>query len=137
MGSIYCAAEVDVPADVAWDYLDRFTRGEVLPFSSLQAGRAEGDFRIFTLASGQEVGERNLTVDPVRRRASYTIPGGFGSEYHHAEMRVETDSSGTVAVVWVTDFLPHELAEERAPAYAALFEQLVAAVNEYGKEASG
>ena len=29
MGSIYCEAQVDVSADVAWDYLDRFTRAEV------------------------------------------------------------------------------------------------------------
>lgn len=38
MGSIYLSEKVDVPADVAWDYLDRFTRAEVLPFSSSAAG---------------------------------------------------------------------------------------------------
>jgi hypothetical protein len=39
MGSIYHAARLAVPADVAWDYFDRFTRAEVIPFSASVAGR--------------------------------------------------------------------------------------------------
>lgn len=31
MASIHHSARLDVPADVAWDYLDRFTRAEVIP----------------------------------------------------------------------------------------------------------
>jgi len=129
MGSIYLSEKVDVPADVAWDYLDRFTRAEVLPFSSSAAGRREGEYRIITMPGGQEISERIVTVDPVRRRSSYTIAGLGGAEHHHAEMRVDTDSDGTVTLVWVTDYLPHELAEQRAAGYAALFDELVAAVS--------
>ena len=135
MGSIYCAARLDVPADVAWDYLDRFTRAEVLPFSSSVAGRREGEYRVVTMPGGQEIWERNVSVDPVRRRTSYTIQGLNGAEHHHAEMRVDVDSDGTVTLVWVTDYLPHELAEQRAPGYAVLFDELVAAVNAHGKAA--
>ena len=40
MGSIYLASPLDVPADAAWDYLDRFTRAEVLPFCPRQPGAA-------------------------------------------------------------------------------------------------
>jgi hypothetical protein len=134
VGSIYNAAEVDVTADVAWDYLDRFTRGEVLPFSSLVAGVADGEDRVFTVANGTQVRERNVTVDPVRRRASYFIVGS-GAEHHHAEMRVETDSSGAVTVVWVTDYLPHELADKRAPVIEKLFPALIAAVNAHASQA--
>lgn len=129
MGSIYLAAPIDVPADVAWDYLDRFTRAEVLPFSSSAAGRREGEYRVITMPGGQEIRERIVTVDPVRRRSSYTITGLNDSEHHHAEMRVDTGGDGTVTLVWVTDYLPHELAEQRADGYAALFGELVAAVN--------
>jgi len=129
MGSIYCAAPVDVPADVAWDYLDRFTRAEVLPFSSSAAGRRDGEYRVITMPGGQEIRERIVTVDPARRRTSYTIAGLNGAEHHHAEMRVDVDSNGTVTLVWVTDYLPHEVAEQRAAGYAALFAELVAAVN--------
>lgn len=109
MGSIYCAA----PADVAWDYLDRFTRAEVLPFSSCVAGRLDGERRVVTMSGGHEVWERNVTVDPVRRRTSYTITG----------------------LNWVTDYLPHELAGQRAAGYAALFDELVAAVNAHEAKA--
>ena len=64
MASIYYAAKVDVPEDVAWDNLDRFTRAEVLPFSSSVAGRREGEYRVVTMPGGQEIWERNVTVEP-------------------------------------------------------------------------
>ena len=137
MGSIYYAEKLDVPADVAWDYLDRFSRAEVLPFSSMVAGRREGEYRVVTMPGGQEIWERNVTVDPVRRRTSYTIQGLNGAEHHHAEMRVDAGGDGAVTLVWVTDYLPHELAAQRAAGYAALFGELVAAVNAHGKAAGG
>lgn len=129
MGSIYYAARLAVPADVAWDYLDRFARAEVIPFSSSAAGRREGEYRVVTMPGGQEIWERNLAVDPVRRRTSYIIEGLNGAEHHHSEMRVDVDRDDTATLVWVTDYLPHELAEQRAPGYAVLFDELVAAVN--------
>jgi len=127
MASIHLAARLDVPADVAWDYLDRFTRSEVQPFSAGVATR-DGEYRVVAMPGGTEIRERNVTVDPVHRRASYTIPGLNGAEHHHAEMRVDEDKDGTVTLTWVTDYLPHELAEQRAAGYQALFGELVAAV---------
>jgi hypothetical protein len=132
MGSIYYAEKLDVPAEVAWDYLDRFSRAEVLPFSSSAAGRREGEYRVITMPGGREIWERNVTVDPVHRRTSYTIQGLNDAEHHHAEMRVEAADDGAVTLVWVTDYLPHELAEQWAAGYAALFDELVAAVNAHG-----
>ena len=70
MGSIYHSARLDVPADVAWDYLDRFTRAEVIPFSAAIAGRREGEHRVVTMPGGHEIWERNVTIDPVHRRTS-------------------------------------------------------------------
>ena len=137
MGGIYYAEKLNVPANVAWDYLDRFSRAEVLPFSSAVAGRREGEYRVVTMPGGQEIWERNVTVDPVRRRTSYTIQGLNGAEHHHAEMRVDAGGDGAVTLVWVTDYLPHELAAQRAAGYAALFGELVAAVNAHGKAAGG
>jgi hypothetical protein len=137
MASIYCAARLDVPADVAWDYLDRFTRAEVLPFSSSAAGRSEGEYRVVTMRGGHEIWERNVTVDPIRRRTSYTIEGLNGAEHHHAEMRVDVGTDDAVTLVWDTDYLPHELADQRAASYAVLFDELVAAVNAHGKPAGG
>ena len=127
MGSIYHSARLDVPADVAWDYLDRFTRAEVIPFSAAGRGRREGEYRVVTMPGGHEIWERNVTVDPVRRRTSYTITGLNGAEHHHAELRVDVGPDDAVTLVWVTDYLPHELADQRAAGYAALFDELVAA----------
>jgi hypothetical protein len=132
MGSIHLEAKVDVPADIAWDYVDRFTRAEVLPFSSSVAGRREGEYRVITMPGGYEVKERIVTVDPGHRRMSYTIQGLGDAEHHHAEMRVDAGAGDTVTLVWLTDYLPHELAEQRAAGYAVLFDELVAAVNAHG-----
>jgi hypothetical protein len=133
MGSIYLSEKVEVPADVAWDYLDRFARAEVLPFSAPRGSRREGEYRVVTMPGGHEVRERIITVDPGHRRTSYTITGLNDSGHHQAEMRVDAGSDGTVTLVWVTDYLPHELAEQRAAAYAAMFSELVAAVNTHDK----
>ena len=137
MGSIYHSARLDVPADVAWDYLDRFTRAEVIPFSSAAAGRREGEHRVVTMPGGHEIWERNVTVDPVRRRTSYTIVGLPGVDHHHAELRIDIATDDAAILVWVTDYLPHELADQRAPGYAAMFDELVTAVNKHGKAAGG
>ena len=93
------------------------------------AGRREGEFRVVTMPGGHEIWERNVTVDPARRRTSYTIAGLSGAEHHHAELRVDEGADGAVTLVWVTDYLPHELAQQRAAGYAVLFDELVAAVN--------
>jgi hypothetical protein len=52
-------------------------------------------------------------------------------------MRVDADADGIVTLVWVTDYVPHELAEQRAAGYGFLFGELVAAVNAHGKAAGG
>ncbi|WP_405536159.1 hypothetical protein OG787_22110 [Streptomyces sp. NBC_00075] len=132
MSSIYRSAELDVSADTAWDFIERYTRSEVHVFSLCVAERQEGEYRVVTLADGREIWERNVTVDPVHRRATYTVPGLNGAEHHHAEMRVEVDRHAGAHLIWVTDYLPHEIAEERAASYDALFAELVAAVNAHG-----
>lgn len=135
MGSIHFEARLDVPADVAWDFLERYTRSEVHVFSSCVAERREGEYRVVTLANGQEVWERNVTVDPAHRRASYTISELNGAAHHHAEMRVDVRSGDEVTLVWVTDYLPHQIADQSAAVYAVLFEELVAAVTAHGTAA--
>jgi hypothetical protein len=76
-----------------------------------------------------------VTVDPVHRRTSYTITGLNGAEHHHAELRLDVDADDAVTLVWVTDYLPHELADQRAAGYATLFDELVAAVNAHPQTA--
>ena len=128
MASLFYRAPLSVTAEVAWDFLDRYTRGEVHVFSSCIAERSEDDYRVVTITDGSDVWEQNITVDPERMRAVYRVPGLAGSEYHHAEMRIEVDG-GAPHLVWVTDVLPHELVELLRDTYDTLFAELHAAVN--------
>ncbi|PWU52028.1 hypothetical protein DLJ47_19890 [Micromonospora sp. S4605] len=134
MGTIYREAKLKVTADVAWDFLDRYTRSEVHAFSACKSERQEDDYRVVTLADGTEIWERNVTVDPALMRAVYTIPSFPGADHHQAEMRVLTDGDGAATLVWTTDLLPHELVERLSEAYEVMFGELVAAINEHGAQ---
>ncbi|GIJ29159.1 hypothetical protein Vqi01_43210 [Micromonospora qiuiae] len=136
MATIYREAKLTVTADVAWDFLDRYTRAEVHIFSACAGERQEDDYRVVTLADGTEIWERNVAVDPALMRAVYTIPGFPGAEHHQAEMRVLADGEGAATLVWTTDLLPHELVEHLSEAYEVMFNELVAAVNEHGEQAA-
>lgn len=132
MATIHFSSPVQASPETAWDFLDRYTRSEVHVFSVCVRERREGDERVVTLADGSEVRERNVTVDAERMRAVYTVPDLAGAEHHQAEMRVERHADGSGSVVWCTDVLPHALAERLRDAYAAMFEELVDAVNRHG-----
>jgi hypothetical protein len=116
---------------VAAEFLERFAAAEVHVFSLSHGERLVGDDRIITLADGSDLVERNVTVDPARRRVVYTVPGLSGAEHHHAEMRIDLDEQGVVTLVWTIDFLPHRLADERGELYDRLFAELIAAARAY------
>ena len=128
MASIYRSAHLGVPASVAWGVVDRYSRAEVHVFSRCTSERMEGEHRVVTTVDGLELWERNITVDPERRRAVYTVPDIPGAEHHQAEMRVDDNGDGTSTLVWSTDILPHELADALGDAYDEMFAELVAAV---------
>jgi hypothetical protein len=132
MATLYYASPVRVPAEVAWDFLVRYSRSEVHVFSACRSERQEGDCRVVTLTDGSEVRERNITVDGERRRAVYTVPGLLGAEHHQAEMRVEQSPDGDPVLVWCTDVLPDQVATRLEEMYAGLFAELVEAVNRHG-----
>lgn len=129
LASVFFSAELDVPAGVAWDFVHRYSRGEVHAFSVCASERLEGDTRVVTLGDGTEILERNVTVDPARMRAVYTVPGLPGIEHHQAEMRVVEQPGGAVMLEWCTDVLPNEYADALRGAYGPMFDELVAAVN--------
>jgi hypothetical protein len=132
MATIYRTATLTVPPDVAWRFLDRYTRSEVHVFANCVSERQVDDFRVVVTADGMELWEQNITVDGVHRRAVYTVPGIPGIEHHQAEMRIDVEPDGRATLVWITDLLPHALADTLSPVYDTLFADLVAAV-----EASG
>ena len=129
MAGLSYRAPLSVDAEVGWDFLDRYTRAEVHVFSSCISERRVDDYRVVTITDGSEVWEQNVTVDPQRLRAVYRVPGLAGSEHHQAEMRIETDESGAAHLVWVTDILPHDIADLLRDTYDTLFAELLLAVN--------
>jgi hypothetical protein len=129
LATVFHSAPLKVPAVVAWDFIERYSRSEVHMFSVCLCERQEGDTRIVELADGTEVRERNITVDPARTRAVYTVPGLPGVEHHQAEMRVREDTDGTARLEWCTDVLPHGYAEQLREVYSPMFEEMVTAVN--------
>jgi hypothetical protein len=131
VATVHFSAHLDVPADVAWDFIDRYSRSEVHVFSVCSGERQEGDTRVVVLADGSEVRERNVTVDAVRRRAVYTVPGLAGVEHHQAEMRVLEDPDGKVVLEWTTDVLPDSYADLLRDVYCSMFAELVAALNRH------
>jgi hypothetical protein len=137
MASLSYRAPLGVTAEVAWDFLDRYTRAEVHVFSSCVSERCVDDYRVVTIADGTEVWEQNVTVDPGRMRAVYRVAGLAGSEHHQAEMRVETGDSGVAHLVWITDMLPHDLVDVLRDTYDTLFAELERAVNAHDPAANG
>jgi hypothetical protein len=129
MASIHHSAPLEVPAAVAWDFVERYTRAEVHVFSACVSERLDGDVRVVVLGDGTEVRERNVTVDHYRMRAVYTVPGLLGAEHHQAEMRIVQQQDGSASLEWCTDVLPHELADLLRDTYAAMFGELLAAVH--------
>jgi hypothetical protein len=130
MATIYQTAELDVPADVAWEWLDRYTRSECHFFDACTDERQEGDYRVVTTIDGQEIWELNVAVDPAHRRASYTIPGLSGSTHHHASMQVFDDGDDTSTLVWVVDMVPDDVIDDEARRrYRELLDDMVKVVN--------
>ena len=137
MAGLYYRAPLSVTAEVAWDFLDRYTRAEVHVFSSCVAERSVDDYRVVSITDGTEVWEQNITVDPEHMRAAYRVPGLAGSEHHQAEMRIEIADGGVPHLVWVTDMLPHGLVGLLRDTYDRLFAELHAAANAHDPAARG
>jgi hypothetical protein len=130
MATIYHAAPIQVPARVAWDFLERYSRSEVHVFSVCVDEYQDGDYRVVVLADGSEVRERNVSVDPERMRAVYTVPG-LGAEHHQAEMRLVVDGDQRIVLEWCTDVLPDAFAEQLRGTFEPMFQELLNAVNHH------
>ena len=59
--------------------------------------------------------ERILDVDDERRRMAYSALDAPGTTYHHASMEVVDAGPGRCRFVWVTDFLPPDIAGNLKP----------------------
>lgn len=75
--------------------------------------RLDGDYRILTFANGAVVRELIVAVDDEARRMAYAVvEGRMPLVHHHASFQVFAENDSRSRLVWITDFLPHELAAE-------------------------
>lgn len=129
MATIFHAASVGMAPDVVWNFLERYIRSKVGAFSASVGGRQEGDFHVATLADGAQARERNICLDADRMRGVYTVPRLSGVKHHRGEMRVVPEDYGGARVEWTTDIVPHRLADVLRAPYAAMFDDLITALN--------
>lgn len=74
--------------------------------------------RVVTFANGITVRELIVDIDDAARRLAYAAVGGR-STHHNASMQVLADGAASTRLVWITDVLPHSVAEP----IAAMMEQ--------------
>jgi Polyketide cyclase / dehydrase and lipid transport len=115
MASIYKQLAVDVNADKAWAHLRLVGDAHKLFAPVLVDAQLNGDTRTVRFANGMVVRECILDIDEKRRRVAYTVLDGPGMAYHHASMQILDAGPGRCFFVWITDFLPQEIAGNLAP----------------------
>jgi hypothetical protein len=74
--------------------------------------RIEGDVRILTMPDGTRVRELILAIDHTIRRMAYAVTDGqrLPLTYHHASFQI-FDEGDRSRLVWLTDVLPHDMAD--------------------------
>ncbi|MEV7184356.1 SRPBCC family protein [Kitasatospora sp. NPDC093102] len=76
--------------------------------------RIEGDVRYLTMPGGAVIRELIVSIDDDLRRLAYSAVEGFKIPltHHHASFQVLPESPGRCRLLWTTDVLPHELADQ-------------------------
>ena len=115
MASIFKQVTVEVDVDTAWAALRRVGDARVLFEPVLTESRLEGGIRTVRFADGTVIREQILDIDDERRRVAYAALDSPGMTYHHASMSLIDAGPGRCQFVWVTDFLPPEVAAGITP----------------------
>ena len=115
MASIHKELKLDVTAEQAWAALRVVGDAHRLFAPVLSESKVDGDVRTVRFANGVIVHEHLLDVDDTRRRVAYTATDVPGMTYHHASMQIVDVGDGRARFVWITDFLPREMAHNLAP----------------------
>jgi uncharacterized protein YndB with AHSA1/START domain len=112
MASIHKELTINAPPERIWDAVrdvgaihTRLARQFVLDT------RIDGDSRLVTFAGGTVVRERIVDVDDRARRLAYSVVE-WRATHHNASIQVFPDGDGRSRIVWITDLLPNELADQ-------------------------
>lgn len=113
MASIHCDIAIDRPADSAWDALRQYNAAAQLFAGVLVDCRCSGNVREVTFANGARITEHLVTLDDARRRLVYTVRHEAYA-HHSASMQIVPESAGC-RFIWISDFLPDEIAAKVEP----------------------
>jgi hypothetical protein len=114
MASVRHETVVEAGADHVWAALrDVGAVHERLLPGRVAGTRLEGDQRVLTFPDGREVREWIVDVDDGERRLAYAVASGdaIGLAHHHATFQVVPEGPDRCRLLWVTDLLPHHIAD--------------------------
>lgn len=113
MASIYRDIAIARSTESAWEALRRYDAAAQLFAGVLVDCRCTGNVREVTFANGVKITEHLVTCDDSRRRLVYTVRHEAYA-HHSASMQIVPDPAGC-RFVWISDFLPEELAPKVGP----------------------
>lgn len=113
MASIHRDIAIARAAESAWEALRRYDAAAQLFAGVLVDCRCTGNVREVTFANGMKITEHLVTCDDSRRRLVYTVRHEAYA-HHSASMQIVPDPAGC-RFVWISDFLPEELAPRVGP----------------------
>ena len=114
MATIIKEVEIERSPDEVWDALQDFMAvHERLVPGFLTDSRPDGDdTRVVTFANGAVAREVLVGVDKDAKRLCYSVvEGPLGFSTHSASAQVFEAGDGRSRFVWITDVLPHEVAD--------------------------
>ena len=112
MASIRKEIDLDVPPGEVWDAVrDAGSVHRRLMPGFIAEAHLVGDTRSCTMADGSPLRELIVDVDDETRRFVYAIvEAPLPMTHHSASMQVFANGEGGTRFVWVSDFLPNDLA---------------------------
>src|SRR5579863_157405 len=113
MASIHRDIAIARSPESAWEALRQYGAAAQLFAGVLVDCRCTGNVREVTFANGAKITEHLVTCDDSRRRLVYTVRHEAYA-HHSASMQVVADPAGC-RFLWVSDFLPDDLAARVEP----------------------
>lgn len=110
MANITRDITVNLAPAAVWQAVRDVGNAHVKLFPGILTGiTLEGGARIVTFANGMVLRELIVDIDDAAMRVVYASVGGRAT-HHNASLQVMAAGAGASRIVWVTDFLPGDLA---------------------------
>lgn len=109
MATLHKELVIAAPRELVWGALRDVgaLHTRVVPGFVVDTHMESDDVRIVTFGNGMVLREPIISVDDLRYRIAWAAEGGQMTHYN-SSIEVLDESDGS-RVVWITDFLPHEL----------------------------